>query len=63
MKCRVCGCYIPAGWSFCPVCQTPIQSNDDEEPVEVVSPETIEKWRRWGVPEEVIKSEIDWRKN
>ena len=62
MKCRICGSKIPRGWSFCPTCQTPIQSNDAvAKPSEVVSSETIEKWRKWGVPEEVIRSEVEWR--
>ena len=60
MKCRVCGSYIPAGWSFCPVCQTLIRSNDDE-PIEAVSSKTIEKWRKWGVPETIIRRAIRQR--
>ena len=61
-----CGFFsVFGGWlsmTVCPKCQTPIQSNNTiAEPVEVVSPKTIEKWRRWGVPEQVIKSEIEWR--
>jgi len=31
LKCRVCGSEIPAGWSFCPTCQTPIRGDQMPE--------------------------------
>jgi len=59
LKCRVCGSYIPAGWSFCPTCQTPVESSNPELGKGWTIERIIREWTRpRPIPERVLSA---WR--
>jgi hypothetical protein len=42
-ECVKCGYSLRPGWSRCPVCETPVDTKDDQQPSEKVQPEPIEE--------------------
>jgi len=59
MKCRVCGSKIPMGWSFCPTCQTPLESSNPELGKGWTIERIIREWTKpRPIPERVLSA---WR--